>query len=272
MGFEVPPQDFVTIGLIVLLEGILSIDNALAIAVIARKLPRNLQRRAVTYGLVGAIIFRVAAISSAAYLMHWGWVKYLGGGHLCFMAARHWIKGEEQSSKEEANQASLNFWKAVFVIELTDMAFAVDSILAAVAVTSKLWIVITGGLLGLVMMRFAATFFIALLNRFPNFENTAYLLVFTIGFKLILEGVKKHPFEIIPGMTRISDAIQSWDFHSPSSPAFYVFWFVVVASILYGFKPRAKDIEVRANLALLKKEEQAVADIESVLDEERKSP
>jgi predicted tellurium resistance membrane protein TerC len=87
-----------------------------------------------------------------------------------------------------------SFWPTVFVIELTDIAFAVDSILAAIAMVGsahgakvhpKLWVVILGGLLGLMLMRFAARIFITLLDRFPRFETSAYLLVIVIGLKLL---------------------------------------------------------------------------------------
>jgi hypothetical protein len=83
------------------------------------------------------------------------------------------------------------FWKTVLVIEITDIAFAVDSILAAMAVAGsrqeKLWVVVTGGILGVVLMRFAASMFVRLLERFPRFEISAYLLVSVIGFKLLAD-------------------------------------------------------------------------------------
>ncbi len=86
------------------------------------------------------------------------------------------------------------------VIEFTDMAFAVDSILAAIALVGpkpsdhvglhpKLWVVVTGGMLGVILMRLAAVVFIRLLEKFPRFETSAYLLVSVIGLKLILDYV-----------------------------------------------------------------------------------
>jgi len=226
----------VTIGLLIFLEGILSIDNALAIAVIARRLPKDLQKKALTYGLAGAIIFRVLALLMAAYLMQWTWIKFVGGGYLIYIALHHWIsKASEQKSQTKTTEF-VNFWKVVAVIELTDIAFAVDSILAAVAVTPKYWVVITGGLIGLIMMRFAAHVFIVLLNKFPNLETTAYLLVFTIGAKLVIDGFH---FEGI-------------NFHSTESPAFWIFWTIVFASIAFGcFKTKPKE-ELQKEIGSLK--------------------
>ncbi len=95
---------------------------------------------------------------------------------------------------QEAKVSSVNFWlfwMTVLVIEITDIAFAVDSILAAFALAGtsekKLWVVITGGILGLVLMRFAAAVFVKLLDRFPRFEIAAYLLVAVIGVKLLAD-------------------------------------------------------------------------------------
>jgi YkoY family integral membrane protein len=244
-GLTVQSQDLATIGLLVFLEGILSIDNALAIAVIARRLPKQLQKKALTYGLAGAIIFRICALAVASYLMHWTWVKFVGGGYLVYVAVHHWITHAKHEEAVAKGKPIASFWKAVVIIELTDIAFAVDSILAAVAVTPKYWVVITGGVLGLIMMRFAAQIFIVLLNKFPNLETTAYLLVFTIGTKLVIDGFH---FEGV-------------NFHSTDSPAFWIFWASVFAFIVFGcIRPETR-ADITDELQALQKE----ADISSDL-------
>lgn len=218
------PQDLITISFLIFLEGILSIDNALVLAVLARGLPPEQQRRALTYGLVGAVVFRLMAIGLAAHLMTLNWVKFAGGGYLIFLAAKHFLKKPEtpeEISKKPAN----SFWKAVVLIELTDIAFAVDSILAAVALSNKYWVVFTGGILGVVLMRFAASMFLGLLEKFPFFETTAYLLVLIIGTKVFVEGLR------LPGV----------DFHSSSSPYFWGFWALMLICVLLGFRRPPKD-------------------------------
>ena len=97
-----------------------------------------------------------------------------------------------------------SFWGTVAVIELTDVAFAVDSILAAMALAGsrqeKLWVVIAGGILGVVLMRFAAAVFVKLLDRFPRFEESAYLLVIVIGLKLVADwGLNSDWSKALPG-------------------------------------------------------------------------
>lgn len=218
-------QDLAVIGFLVFLEGILSIDNALVLAILARPLPAHLQRRALTYGLVGAVIFRLLALSLTTYLMKWGWVKWVGGGYLVYVSLSHFWKewrGGEKAGNEEAGgspaASAANFWKIVLVIELTDIAFAVDSILAAVALSNKFWVVFTGGFMGVVLMRFAASIFISLLQKFPRMEVTAYLLVLVIGTKLLVDAAH------LPGV----------DFHSSSSPAFWIFWGLMAACLIPG--------------------------------------
>jgi YkoY family integral membrane protein len=135
------------------------------------------------------------------------------------------------------------FWSTVAVIELTDIAFAIDSILAAIALVGtpagydpskthpKLWVVITGGMLGVVLMRFAAVLFIKLLDRFPRFQEAAYLLVVLIGMKLMADWYfnpdPRTPHPMV-------------DFHSPRSPGFWVFWGLMLVFFSVGFIPKRR--------------------------------
>ena len=250
LGQTVEWGDMVIVGLLVLLEGVLSIDNALVLGLLAKRLPPHLRPRALSYGLVGAFVFRVFAIATASFLLKWTFVKLLGGGYLIFIAVKHlFFEAQEEDgeklvldasghpvlvdvetggvlttaqedleikervpvgsslvtgdaagtvpvAKDRADEPAAgrrwpSFWSTVVVIELTDIAFAVDSILAAMALAGsrqeKLWVVITGGILGVILMRFAAAVFVKLLDRFPRFEESAYLLVIVIGLKLVAD-------------------------------------------------------------------------------------
>ena len=212
-------QDLLLVAFLVFLEGILSIDNAVVLAIMVKHLPSTHQRKALTYGLVGAVFFRLATLAAATKLMQWTWVQFLGGGYLIFVAVKHLLQRE---SDEEAHRPKkkMGFWMTVMMIELMDIAFAVDSILAAVAVSSKLWIVFTGGMIGVVLIRYAASVFVKLLHTFPRFEKTGYILVLIIGIKLTLEGFH------LPWI----------DFTSARALAFWVFWGSMALSILSGFR------------------------------------
>jgi YkoY family integral membrane protein len=263
LGQQFEWGDMVLVGLLVLLEGVLSIDNALVLGLLAKRLPPHLRPRALSYGLVGAFVFRVLAIATASFLLTWTFVKLLGGGYLIFIAVKHlFFEAQEEegeklvldasgqpvlvdvetggeltaaqedleikervpvgSSLVTGDQVSAvpaaggrsggsvtrrrgpSFWSTVAVIELTDIAFAVDSILAAMALAGsrqeKLWVVIAGGILGVVLMRFAAAVFVKLLDRFPRFEESAYLLVIVIGLKLVADwGLNSDWSQELPG-------------------------------------------------------------------------
>src|ERR1044072_3429278 len=94
-------NDLLVIGILVVLEGELSIDNALVLGLLARRLPKHLQGRALTYGLVGAFVFRVIAIATAAYLLEWRVAKLLGGAYLLWVAAKHFFfEGPADEEKE----------------------------------------------------------------------------------------------------------------------------------------------------------------------------
>jgi YkoY family integral membrane protein len=273
-------KDLMVILLLVLLEGVLSIDNALVLGLLAKRVPKPLQKRALTYGLIGAFVFRILAIATASYLLKWRIVKLLGGGYLIYIAVKHlFFESKEDAEEvvtldkdgepelriaetglpltldqemteikervpvpipEQEMRAGKSFWMAVAVIELTDIAFAVDSILAAIALVGsppadhpvgathpKLWVVIAGGMLGVMLMRVAAAMFIRLLEKFPRFEVSAYLLVIVIGLKLLVDwgfNSEAHPHTI--------------DFHSFRTPEFWIFWISMLACLAYGFMPK----------------------------------
>ncbi len=275
-------HDLFVILLLVLLEGLLSIDNALVLGLLAKRVPKPLQSRALTYGLVGAFVFRIVAVATASYLLKWHVVKLIGGGYLIYIAVKHlFFESQEEETEtistnavgnlelrdartgaalatdqemleikervpvpipEERLRAGRSFWVTVAVIELTDIAFAVDSILAAIALVGappadhptnalhpKLWVVVTGGLLGILLMRVAAAMFIRLLEKFPRFELSAYLLVIVIGLKLLADwgfNSEAHPHVV--------------DFHSYTRPEFWVFWMSMLVALGIGFIPARK--------------------------------
>ncbi|MBI3805518.1 MAG: TerC family protein [Nitrospirae bacterium] len=179
--------DLLTIGTLAILEGILSVDNALVLAILVRTLPKEQQRKALTYGLVGAFVFRFVALVFAAYLMRLTLFKLIGGGYLLYLAMKHMFFFKREEGYQLKPKTAGSFWKTVGIVELTDIAFSIDSITTAVAMSDKLLIVWLGGIMGIVFLRFVSSFFIRLLEKFPRLEDLAYQLVFFIGTKLVLE-------------------------------------------------------------------------------------
>ncbi len=312
--FEI--QDIWVVGVLIVLEGVLSIDNALVLGLLAKRVRPDQQARVLTYGLVGAFVIRLIAIGFAQYLLGWRIVKLIGGGYLVYVAVSYFYgqifgKSGERIVLDEQGQPSLvegetgktlsperldeeleersivqpperefiesdngntrvrsessaeskirdgkrgsapkavvetlyaSFWKTILVVELTDLAFAVDSILAGIALVGsppaghigihpKLWVVVLGGMLGVMLMRVAAMIFIKMLERFPRFELSAYLLVLIIGSKLCLEWIFNTPGHE-----------HRLDFHNYQHPAFISFWTAMLVAFLIGFiKPRQSE-------------------------------
>lgn len=210
-------MDLVTVSTLAALEGILSVDNALVLAILIRTLPKSQQKKALTYGIVGAFAFRFIAIVFAAYLMKMMVFKLVGGGYLVYLAMKHMFFFREDAYKPQP-KGHTNFWKTVAVVELTDIAFSIDSITTAVAMTDKIIVVWFGGILGIIFLRFAATFFVKLLEKLPRLEDLAYQLIFFIGTKLFLEAfhveVEHWVFWMIMGIiTVLGSSLVYRDYH-----------------------------------------------------------
>jgi len=185
-------SDLVTILLLVVLEGLLSGDNALVLAVLVLPLPEDQQRKALRYGLLGAFVLRIIATFLAAALMEMDWVKLAGGAYLLWLPYKHFTSHPDEEHPDSAKAAvgwfglSL-FWTIVIKADLIDLVFAVDSILAAVGMTKKLSVVIIGGLLGILMMRLLTLQVLDLVKRYPKLIDGAYIVIAWVGFKLLWE-------------------------------------------------------------------------------------
>ncbi|MDR2463364.1 MAG: hypothetical protein LBD30_06255 [Verrucomicrobiales bacterium] len=183
------------------LEIILSADNAVVLAVLAKQLKPELQRRALFYGITGAFVLRFIAIFGAVWIIKFWFLQILGGGYLIWLAVNHLTDAShhDPTVPKSVNGSGVNFWKVVVIIELTDLAFAVDSVLAAVGVTNNILIIYSGAIIGLVAMRFAAVAVLKLLEKFPPLKIYAYVLVAWIGLKLMFQGIHlylvSHNFE-----------------------------------------------------------------------------
>ena len=185
-------SDFVTIGLLVVLEGLLSADNALVVAVMILGLPRREQKKALRYGLVGAFAFRAIATLLAVYLIRLAFVKLLGALYLIYLTYQHFFRSgdAEERSKPRPAKPWLGLsalWGTVVKVELVNVAFSVDSILVAVAMSPKTWVVLTGGLIGIVAMRVVIAQLLAIVRRYPTLVDGAFIIIAIVGLKLLLE-------------------------------------------------------------------------------------
>ncbi|GGA82869.1 TerC family protein [Ornithinibacillus halotolerans] len=207
-----------TLLILIGLEGILSADNALVLAVIAKHLPDDQKKRAINYGILMAFAFRFAALFAISFIANVWQVQAIGAAYLIYLGLKHVIqdtfskKDAKEDLKEEA--AGKGFWPTVAKIGLADLAFAIDSILAAVALaivlpetglghfggmdTGQFFIVVLAGIAGLILIKFAAGWFVQLLDKRPGLETTAYLIVAWVGVKLAVITLSHDKVGILP--------------------------------------------------------------------------
>jgi len=184
------PVSWGYIGTLIVLEGLLSADNALVLAVMVKHLPEDKRKKALTYGLFGAYFFRFLFIGLGMILIKFWWIKVIGAAYLAWLVIKHFWLGEEENDTEGVKKDSWLvrtfgvFWGTVISVELMDLAFSVDSILAAFAVSEKVWILLIGGMLGILMMRTVAKLFLVLIDKVPELENTAFILIAIISIKM----------------------------------------------------------------------------------------
>src|SRR5262245_41266183 len=174
---------FVTIALLVALEGLLSADNAMVLAVLVLGLPKDQQQKALRYGILGAFFFRALATLLAVYLIQLSWVKLVGAAYLLYLPYTHFFGRHPEGHDRRAPKPATSlfglsvFWTTVGKVELTDIVFAIDSILVAVAMSNKTWVILTGGILGIVAMRIVIGKLLALIQQYPALVDGAFVII-----------------------------------------------------------------------------------------------
>lgn len=205
---------------LIALEGILAADNAMVLAVMVRKLPAEKRKKALFYGLAGAFVFRFAALFAIAVLIHVWQIQAVGALYLIFISLHHLLRIKAKASLAAKTHPAVHtgkeagFWTTVVKVEIADIAFAVDSLLAAVALAvtlpetalpaiggmdgAQFLVILAGGLAGVVLMRVAAGYFVQLLSKKPGLEHAAYLIVGWVGVKLLVHTLSHPELAVIP--------------------------------------------------------------------------
>jgi tellurite resistance protein TerC len=174
---------------LILIEGLLSVDNALAIAGMASHLPERQKFLALRLGIIGAYAFRGLALLGAHYIIENPWLKILGAIYLVHLMASHFAEHHHAEDEENVRplKAKQGFWSTVISIEIMDLSLSVDNVVAAVAMSPKFWVVVVGVFIGILALRFVAGWCIRLIERFPVLAHTAFLLIGYVGGILIVE-------------------------------------------------------------------------------------
>lgn len=171
---------------IFLLETLLSIDNAAVLAIMVKDLPHKKQLKALRYGLLGAFVFRGLCLFLAAWLIQIQFLKIIGGGYLIWLAINHFSKSPDHQSTPPPTSKKL--WEVIIMIEIIDLAFSIDNIFAAVALTNNFTLIMIGICAGIMAMRFVAGAFTRFILKYPKIINGVFIIICLLGIKLMLAG------------------------------------------------------------------------------------
>jgi YkoY family integral membrane protein len=191
VGMEAP----LVLLILVALEAVLSADNAIALAAIAQGLEDSqLQRRALNFGLVAAYVLRISLILTATWVVQFWQFELLGAAYLLWLVFEH-FRSEEDEEHHHRGPRFTSLWQTIPLIAVTDLAFSLDSVTTAIAISDKTWLVITGGTIGVITLRFMAGLFIRWLKEYVHLEDAGYITVGFVGLRLLVRALKP---ELVP--------------------------------------------------------------------------
>ena len=185
--------DLFTVGVLIVLEGLLSADNAMVMAVMVLGLPSRQHHKALQYGLIGAFVFRILTTLAAFWLIRVAFAKVIGGAYLLYLPYQHFWGSRGSTEERRAPPKATPwlglsaFWATVVKVELMNLVFSIDSILAAVAMSPKMTVVMAGGILGIVAMRLVVGQLLTLIQKYPAIVDGAFIIIAWVGSKLLVE-------------------------------------------------------------------------------------
>jgi len=266
-----PIPSLAIVGNLIIIESLLSVDNAAVLATMVMDLPPKEREKALKYGIWGAYVFRGLALLFASFLIKFWFLKPLGGLYLLYLVY-DWWKGKQSTEIKDddfvdkkgnwlyrATVGSLgNFWATVCLVELMDMAFSIDNVFAAVAFSKNIILIWIGVFIGILAMRFVAQRFVKLMERFPFLETAAFIVIAILGLKLVssvyshfypcsgvalfLEG--HHECNAINGITE-AEGVHEWVKGDIFTSLLTVGIFIVpiITSALFGWPKKGKVTE-----------------------------
>ena len=183
---------------LILIESLLSVDNAAVLATMVMDLPKEKRDKALKYGIIGAYVFRGICLVSASYLIKVIWLKAVGGIYLMYLTYSYFKSKNTETKEDDTLNKSENwfykrtvgmmgtFWSTVALVEVMDLAFSIDNVFAAVAFTKNIYLIMIGVFIGILAMRFVAQSFVNLIEKFPFLEGTAFIVIGVLGVKLLV--------------------------------------------------------------------------------------
>ncbi|HHP7229402.1 MAG TPA: TerC family protein [Xenococcaceae cyanobacterium] len=173
---------------LIVLEAVLSADNAIALAAIAQNLQDpKLQRRALNIGLVGAYLLRITLILTATWIVQFWQFELLGALYLLWLVFNYFTEEKSEPTDEHHHLSFSSLWQIIPTIAVTDLAFSLDSVTTAIAISEDTWLIIAGGTIGIITLRFLAGLFIRWLEEYTHLEDAGFITVGFVGLRLLLK-------------------------------------------------------------------------------------
>ncbi len=242
---------------LIIIESLLSVDNAAVLATMVLDLKKEDRKKALHYGIIGAYIFRGICLLLASVLIKIWWLKPLGGLYLAYLCIKYFVtrptvKQLEEHALHRVEEEHLDkkhnwvyrkmlkwigpFWSTVILIELVDLTFSIDNVFAAVAFTDNIILVWVGVFIGILAMRFVARGFVKLIEHYPFLETAAFVVIGVLGVKLLLS-----LFEHFYPQSEITKVLTSHEADwATSILTIAIFAVPVLGSLLFNFPKRHK--------------------------------
>jgi YkoY family integral membrane protein len=256
-----PIPALLIVGNLIIIESLLSVDNAAVLATMVMDLPKEQRNRALKYGIIGAYVFRGICLLFAALLIKVWWLKPVGGLYLLYLTFDYFRKKAAKSRagkpvvEEEAEEIDKSknwlykatigwmgqFWATVVLVELMDLAFSIDNVFAAVAFSDNLVLIWTGVFIGILAMRFVAQGFVRLMEKYPFLETAAFLVIGVLGIKLML-AIYEHFYPETAATKFLESHHADW---ATSIITVSIFVVPIITSLLFNF-PRKHNVEAKA--------------------------
>lgn len=216
---------FIILNLLII-EILLSVDNATALAAMVKHLPEKQRNKALRYGLFGAYFFRGVCLFIASWLVKIVWLKIIGGLYLLWLTYGFFKpKSEDESASKSITKG---FWFTVLSVEILDLSLSLDNIFAAVALSSNFYIIMTGVAIGILAMRFVAGWFVLLIEKYPTLERSAFIVISLLGLKLILSGI----VDYCPDLISVKQVLENHIFDISFSATMMLIFFMPIMSNL----------------------------------------
>jgi len=186
--------------ILISLEILLSADNAVALASLTKSLKNSTDRtKALNIGITISLIFRILLILLSSFLLKFLFIRIFAGIYLIYLFFSNInFKNKKIDTSLNDDLSITNekfaFLKVVALLSITDLAFSIDSITTAVAISDQYILIVIGAFIGVIALRFTSEIFLRLLEYFIRLEMAGYIAILIIGVKLILNTLVKESF------------------------------------------------------------------------------